>query len=308
MIANKEPMRLDANEYAFFLRELECIKSKTYDTKYKKLKAKTLIPVSTECSGGTTEITWRSYSGVGYAKIIADYAKDFPRVDIFGEENTVKIHAVGGSYGYSIDEIRASQLTGKSLDQRRANMVRRAIEEKIDDIAWTGDPDYNIQGFIDYPGITQYTVPDPGSGTEWVNKTPDEIIVDMSGIVSAVVDTTNGVEAPDTMIMPISQYVYIANTRMTGDSDRTIMKFFMENNPFIKMIDWVVELKGAGASATDKFMVYTKDENNLTFEIPQPFEQFTPQQRGLEFEIMAREKTAGIIVYYPLSVAYGDGI
>lgn len=301
-------MRLDANESAFFQRELEYIKSKTYDTKYKNLKAKMLIPVSTEASNGATEITWRKYTGVGFAKVIADYANDFPRVDIYGEENTVKIKGVGASYGYSIKEIRSSMMTGKSLDQRRSNMARRAVEEKIDDIGWEGDPDYNIQGFIDYPGITEYTVPDPGSGTEWVNKTPDEIIADMSGIITAVVDTTNGVEAPDTMIMPIAQYILITDTRMTGDSNRTILKFFMENNPFIKMIDWVVELKAAGAGGTDRFMVYPKDENNLTFEIPQPFEQFAPQQKGMEFEIMTQEETAGVIVYYPLSVAFGDGI
>lgn len=308
MDKNRDPFRLDANESVFFKRELEYIKTKSYDTKYKELKSFALIPISTEAPSGASEITYRKYSGVGFAKFISDYAIDFPRVDIFGEEVTTKIYPIGDSYGYSIKEIRRSQQTGKRLDQRRAAMARRGMDQKIDKVAWFGDTTRGINGFIDYPGITQYTVPAGVGGVEWEDKTPDEIVADLSGIVTSVIDTTNGVEQPDTMLMPIEQYNYIANTRMTGNTDKTIMRFFLDNNPFIKMIDWLTELKGAGAGGTDRFMVYKKDPNNLTLEIPQMFEQFTAQQKGMEFEIPCHAETAGIIVYYPLSIAFGDGI
>lgn len=302
---------LDANESAFFKRQLEYIKTKTYDEKYKKLKYPDLIPISTEASNGASEITWRSYKGVGFAKIISDYANDFPRVDTIGEEHTIKPRGIGDSYGYSIEEIRRAQFARINLNQRRATMARRAIEEKLNTIAFSGDDDYNLNGLIDYPGITEYTVPNDGTGTSklWSTKTPDQIVRDMAGIVTlGVIDNTNGVEIPDTMVMPIEQYEYIANTRMTDGTDKTIMKFFLENNPHIKNIEWLTELKGAGAGGTDRFMVYTKDPNNLTFEIPQMFEQFSPQQKGMEFQVPCHAKTGGVIIYYPLSVAFGDGI
>lgn len=304
----KNPMRLDANESAFFKRQLEYIKTRTYDTKYKALKAFTLIPISTEAPAGATEITYRKFTGVGFAKIISDYANDFPRVDAYGEEVTAKVRSIGDSYGYSIEEIRRSQMAGTNLDQRRANMARRAMDEKINDIAWNGDDDYGLQGLIDYPGITEYTVPDPGSGTEWSNKTPDQIVTDLAGIVTAVISPTNGLETPDTMIMPIDQYMLLVNTRMTDGNDKTILTYFMDNNPFINQIDWVVELAGAGAAGADRFMVYPKSDMNLTLEIPQPFEQFPAQQRKMEFEIPCHSKCGGVLVYYPLSIAYGDGI
>lgn len=306
----KDPYRLDANESAFFTRQLEHIKSRTYDTKYKNLKAKQLIPVSTEAHNGATQVTYRKYSGVGFAKIIANYASDFPRVDIYGEEVSAKVRSIGDSYGYNIKEIRSAQMAGINLEQRKSNMARRAIEEKADDVAWNGDSEYNLQGFIDYPGITEYTVPNDGTGSskEWADKSPDQINRDMNGLANSVVDTTNGVEVPDTLLIPIAQYTLIASTRMTDGNDKTILTFFMENNPFIKMVDWVVELKEAGAGGTDRMMCYTRDEEHLTLEIPQMFEQFPPQQRGLEFEIPCQEETAGVLVYYPLSIAFGDGI
>lgn len=307
---SKDVMKLDANESAFFKRQLEYIKSQTYDTKYKNLKATTLIPVSTEAPNGADSITFRRFSKVGFAKIVSDYANDFPRVDVYGEEQQSPVHSIGASYGYSIKEIRRAQMAGLNLNQRRADTARRAIEEEIDSIAWDGDSDYGLNGLIDYPGITEYTVPADGTGSVklWSAKTPDKIVRDVTGMVDAIVDTTNGREAPDTLLLPITQYLYIANTRMTDGNDKTIMTYIMDNNPFINTIEWVVELAGAGAGATDRMMLYTRSPNNLTLEIPQPFEQFSPQQKGMEYEVPVHAETGGVIVYYPLSVCYGDGI
>lgn len=307
---SKNPIRLDANESAFFTRQLEYIKSQTYDTKYKMLKATTLLPVSTEAPTGAEFITFRSFSKIGFAKIIQDYANDFPRVDVYAEEKMAKCKGIGASYGYSIEEIRRAQMAQLTLDQRRAEAARRACDEKVDSIGWNGDSETGLQGFIDYPGITEYTIPADGSlsSKTWASKTPDQIVRDVTGLVNAVVDTTNGREAPDTMILPISQFMLLANTRLAYGTDKTIMTFILENSPFLKQIDWVVELKAAGASSTDRVMVYTKNPMNVTFEIPQPFEQFPPQQKGMEFEIPCHTKTGGVIVYYPLSIAYGDGI
>lgn len=302
--------KLDANESAFFKRQLEFIKSQTYDTKYKELKATLLIPVSTEAPNGADTITFRRFSKVGFAKIVADYANDFPRVDIFGEEVQVPVRSIGDSYGYSIKEIRRAQMAGLNLNQRRAETARRAIDEKINDVAFSGDTDYNLQGLIDYPGTTEYTIPADGTGSSklWSTKTPDQIVRDVTGLLDAIVDPTNGREAPDTLLLPITQFLLIANTRMTDGNDKTIMTYIKQNNPFINTIEWITELKSAGASSTDRMMMYTRDPRNLTLEIPQPFEQFTPQQKGMEFEVPCHAETGGVIVYYPLSIAFGDGI
>jgi hypothetical protein len=301
---------LDAGESAFFKRELEYVKARSYNTKYKELKAFRLFPVSTEVNAGATEITYRKYTNVGVAKIIADYAHDFPRVDCFGEEVTRKIKGIGDSYGYSIKEIRSSQMTGKRLDQQRAEAARRASDETINTVAFNGHVNSNIPGFINYPGITEYTIPADGTGSSklWSTKTPDQIIRDLTGMINAVVEPTNGREAPDTLLLPIQQYLFLANTRMSGTTDKTILRYFLDNNPYIKTVDWVVELNGAGVGAADRMMVYAKDDMHLTLEIPQPYEQFDPQQKGMEFEIPCHAETAGVIVYYVASVAFGDGL
>lgn len=303
-------VKLDANESAFFTRQLEYVKKRTYDTKYKNLKASMLIPVSTEAESGADTIVYQSYSKVGFAKIISDYAKDFPRVDVYGTEASAKIRSVGDSYGYSIKEIRRSQKANKELDSRRAAAARRAMDEKLDSIAWNGDDEYGINGLIDYPGITEYTVVAGASTTKvWADKTPDEIVFDISDIINTgVVVPTKGREVPDTLILPLSRYNLIATTRMTDGDSKTILQFVMETNPYLNKIEWVNELETAGASSTARMMTYVRDPEHLTLEVPQPFEQFPAQWSGMEAEIPCHMETAGVIVYYPLSIAYGDGI
>ena len=314
--------RLDANESAFFLRQIEYIKAKTYDVKYKELKAFDLIPISNEAPSGTPQITWRQYVGVGFAKIIADYANDFPRVDTYGNETTTLVRGIGASYGYSIVEIRRAAIANVPLDQKKANFARRAIEQVINSIAWSGLTPYSINGLVNYPGITAATIPADGTGTStlWTTKTPDQIIRDLNNLITAVVATTRGREMPTTLLLPIENYLYISNTRMGLPSDKTILSYFLDaqrDAGSIRKVDWLPdELKNVGVSgnipsggtASSRMLAYVQDEDHLTLEIPQPFEQFPSDQEGMEFEIACHAETAGVLVYYPLSIAYGDGI
>jgi len=303
--------RLDAGESAFFMRELEYIKSVTYDVKYKPLKALLLFPTSTEANTGATQITWRQFSLVGNAKIVADYGNDFPKADTYAVENPYKIKSIGMGYGYTIQEIRESMFSGKRLDQRRAAAARRAIDQLINQICLIGSADDGIFGLINFPGIGSYSVPADGTGSSalWSAKTGDQINRDITGMINAVFNATNGVEYPDTLLLPVKQYTYAATTRMTQFTDRTILEFLLMSSPFIKTVDWLPnELSGAGALGSDRMMIMARDDMHMSLEIPQPFEQFDPQQHGLEFDVPCHARTAGLLIYYPQSVAYGDGI
>lgn len=300
---------LDANEHVFFDRELEYVKSKTFDIKHKQLKATQLIPVSTETPAGTETITFRRFDEVGQAKVIADYSKDFPRVDVYGTEESVKVKSLGDSYGYSIKEIRRSQKAGTKLETRRASAARKAIDTLIDNLAWKGLASHNIQGFINYPGIQELTVPNGAGGAKtWASKTPEEVVADIKAALTQVMETTNGLEVPDTLILPIEQYNHLAFTAYGDDKSQTIMKYVLDNFPQLKKIDWVADLKGAGAAGVDRGMMYVRDADHITLEIPMMFEQFNPQQKGMEFEIPCHAETAGVINYYPLATIFFDGI
>jgi hypothetical protein len=309
-MADKKPVNhLDANESVFFKRQLEFVKGRTYDEKLADLKYQMVLPVSAECPEGANEITWRSFSGVGLARIVSDYAKDFPRTDIGGEEHTVKVKYVGSSYAYSLLEIRRAAYAGADLTSKRALMARRAVEEKLNSLAWDGDVKAGVQGFIKYPGTTEYTVPTTGTGTTktWSTKTAAQILTDLNGLKNAVMIGTSGKETINQILLPIAQYDLIKNTLIGTASDTTVYEFFVRNNPGIA-IDWVRELDGAGTLATDMMIGYRKDAEHLTFEVPNAFEQLDEEHEGLSYEVPCMASCAGVIVYYPQSIAWGEGI
>lgn len=305
----KNEMRLDGMEQVFFDEQLALIKARTYDVRHKSLKALTLLPVSTEQDPGAEHIIWRSFDQVGIAKLVSDYANDYPRVDIGGEEHTSPIKEIGASYGYSIKEIRRAQKAGISLDAKKAEACRRAIDEKQDSIAWKGDAKGKLPGFFNHPGITEYVAPNGAGGSKtWASKTADEIVADFAAIISTAPESTNGIEQPDTVIMPLSLYNKLQNMPYGSNRDKTILGFIRENYPQITRIDWVQDLVGAGAGNTSRVMAYARDPMKVEVQIPQRFEQMPPQLTGKAYDIICSQSTGGTLVYYPQSVVFCDGL
>ena len=302
--------KLDGNESISFKRQLEHVMARSFDIKYRELKGLSLFPISNEAGPAATEITWRSWDKVGTAKMISDYATDFPRVDIYGTEQSIKNKGMGASYSYSIEEIRRAQMAGVPLEAKRAAMAREVIERKHDAIVWNGDTETGLKGFIAYPGISEYTVPATGTGTTktWSTKTSDQILTDLNGIVDGIISATNGIETPDTMLMPLESYRLIAQKRLSDYTDKTVLQYFLENNPYINRIEWVVELNTAGAGSTKRFMVYKNDPMHLEYHMPLPFEMYEADKKGMEYQIPCYSKSVGMVIYYPASVAFGDGI
>jgi hypothetical protein len=314
MVTKIQSVHLDANETFFFARELEYIKSKSYDIEFPEMKAFKLLPISTEAGEGATAITYAQFEEVGMARFIESYSDDLPRADIRGKEYTTPVRSIGSSYGYTVQEIRAAIFVGRSLTQRQANAARRANDQFVNKTAWFGNNLYNTLGMLNNANIPIGTVLNDGTGstTQWVNKTPDQILYDMNTLVNTINTVTKGVEVPNTLILPIAQYTLIASTPRSTVSDTTILEYFIQNNPFITTVDWVPELAGAGPVvddvATDVMIAYDKNPDKLTMEIPMPFTQYPPQERGLEFVVPCESRYGGIITYYPLSISIGYGI
>lgn len=313
-------VNLDANETAFFARELEHIKANTYDVKFPNLKATSLIPVSTEAGSGAETITYQQFTDVGLMKVIANYADDLPRADIKGKEFSTPVRSLGGSYGYNVQEIRAANQAGRSLTSRKASSLRKANDQSVNRIAWRARVDDGIngglQGLFYNPNITSSTVQTGATSGKvlWEEKLPDEIVKDMMDLIDDPRTLTKGVEDPNQILVPLKQWGIISGTRMSSGTDTTILQFFLKNRPGV-MVDWLNECAALdpipstlAAGPTDIAISYVKDPLNLTLEIPQPFEQFPVQERNLEFVIPAHSRIGGVIVYYPLAVDLIEGI
>lgn len=304
---------MDADGAFFFQRQLEHIKAKSYDVRYAELKARQLFPVSNEGGRGITSITYRTYDQAGAAKIINAYADDLPRADVAGKESTIPVRSVGISYGYNLDEIQSSQLTGAGLDQRRANAAVRSVEQTTNDVAFFGDDDSGLPGLFNNPNIPSGSVVNPGSGTAWVNKTPDEILFDINDLFADIFETTKMVEQGNTLLLPPAQWSYIMSTPRATNSDTTIAQYVAQNSPYLTSIDDIIPVNECLAAnnaeiTNDAMVAYDRSPEKLQLEIPVELEMLPVQQKNLEFVIPGRSRLAGLNIYYPLSLAIAEGI
>ncbi|MCD8201916.1 MAG: DUF2184 domain-containing protein [Clostridia bacterium] len=312
-------VRYDGGEMGsvFFARQLDYIKKKTYDVQYAELNAFKCFPVSSDANEGANRIVYQTYDMTGEANIIKDYADDLPRADVQGKESSVAIKSIGESYVYSVQEMRAARYQGIPLDAKKGTSARKAIDRKINRIAWAGDSEYELYGILSpEQEIPLYAVPEGTSGyTDWRHKTPDEILDDINGMVAAVSYLTHNVEKPDTLLVPADVFIYLSTTRIPNTEAITILTFLQRNNPYIKSIEGIDELSSNSpdtnpyaADGKAVALLYTKDPDKLTLEIPMMFYQHPVQPQNLTMKVLCEARVAGVLVYYPMSAMIAVGI
>lgn len=298
-------LHLDAAESAFFDRQLEWIKTRTFDIKFPNLKSRMLIPTSGEANPGAVTVTYRQFEEFGQAKIGSDHATDAPRVDINGEEFTRPVRPVQASYGYTQKEVKSAAMAGFNLNPRRASACRKAIERLMDEVAAIGAPLYGIAtGALNNASVTV----DASAGSWLTPATPATIILEITTMWNGIVNDTNGIETADTLVLPPREWAHIAVTPRGDDNDTTILKFLAANMPDLTAIESWHRLTTAGAAGVRRAWMYKRSPDILENEIVQEFEQLPPQLDGFQIIINCWAQTAGVGVYYPLSMRYLDGI
>ncbi len=301
-------IRIDAGETAALARQLEFIYAQTYDVKYAELKARRFIPIDTSVDAGAEFFTYRQWDMLGMAKLIANYADDLPRVDALAKEFVAPIKSLGASYGFSIQDMRRAAMSGSQLDARRARAARRAHEQSFDDIMAFGNADAGLEGFTNNANVP---IVAPPTGA-WIGGavSPLLMIADLNALVNSIIIATLETFIPNTLLLSNLAFQRINSTPMstTGDADKTVLRFFLDNNPYITDIDQWNKLNAAGAGGVSRAVCYMRSNEVLEGVEPQPFEQFPPQARNLEFVIPTHSRIGGVRVMYPLAMAYMDDL
>lgn len=320
-LASNEHMRFDSAEDAsvFFARELDYVKARSYDKLYPEFTALELLPASSEINPGAETATYYSYDKTGFAKIISNYATDLPRADVKGKPTTAVIKSLGDSYGYSIQEMRASRMAGKSLDTRKAESARYQIDYLNNKIAWMGDEETGLRGLLSADNDIPLYVPANGAkGTaKWADKTEDEILADITGMMTQMARVTKKVEKPDTIALPSEAYIILQNRRIES-TDSNLLSYIQNN---IKDITNIVSCPELDPDSTDTnpyaaddgtgkgvMILFKNSPDKLTLENPLPFTQYPVQTEGLEMVVNCEARTAGVMIYYPMSLLIATGI
>lgn len=196
----------------------------------------------------------------------------------------------------------------QAMDATEANA------READTIAWSGSSEHGINGFLNYPGLTAATIPNDGTGASktWASKTGEQILRDAANMIKAVTVTTNGIEKPNTLLLPLSVYIDIGTRVMSASngSNITILAMLKENlkKLGVETIEGLPELETAGASGVGRAFIYTKNPRKVEQHMPLMLDVTAPQPDGLQWNSFYETRYAGTTFYYILSAAYGDGV
>ena len=288
----------------FLERQLEYIRPQVFETQYADIKYPTILPVTSEAGPGAQTFTYRIMDSTGEFRLIADAADDLPRADISQVEKSINIRSIGGSFGYTVQELRAAQMANIALEQRRAAAVRRAYEEKVESIALFGESSVSLAGFfnnatVDVVAADRWFTGSTASGTA------QDMLELLNYGVTAIINGSKMKETPDTILMAWEDYNKVSTTRNSDSSDVTVLEYFLRTNPYIRNVEPINQLDADNSELnTNRMVVYKRDPEKVQLHIPQPLELFPPQQRGLEFIVPAHARVGGVALYYPKSVIY----
>lgn len=298
--------RFDADATHHLARQLEHVRSQTYDIKFPELKFRQLIPVDSSVSPAANTVTYRQWEMFGAAAIVSNYADDSPRVDLLVEEFSGTVRSLADSYGYSIQDLRAASASGISLPAEKANTARRGMEQTMDQLSAFGDAAYNLPGFLNFANVPIVAV--PNGNWPALLATPGLILEDLNHVPTQIRVLTNTVHSGDTTILDTASFDLVATTPLdpANGSNITVASAFIMNNPYIKDLDQWYRLDTAGPASTPRMMNYERRPENVQVVIPLEFEQFAPQERNLEFVINCHARHGGVEWRYPLSAAYTD--
>ena len=321
MNSERKMFRFDSVDAAavFMARELDFVKSKSYDKQYPQFTALSTFPVNSDANPGAESITFYTYDMEGLAKIIDNYSTDLPRADVNGTPHSVPVKTLGVSYGYSNQEMRASRMSGKSLDARKAESARFQIDNATNKIAWAGDAKNGLLGVLstgqNIP-VKTLTAGATSGKIKWIDKTADEIVADVTEMYAQVSRATKDVERPDTLVLPTEVYTALSLKRL-GDTEATVLSYIQDHAPYLKEIISAAELNSdsvetnpyaAGTNGQAVALLFTNDPDKIEVNIPMAYTQNPAQPRNLETLIPCESRVAGTIVFYPLSALIVVGV
>lgn len=273
-----------------------------------------IIPVDYSANPWATSVTFYSMEGVGQAAWFNANSYDIPNADVKRSQFQTPVFMAAAGYEYNIEEVSQASMLGMNLTSDKAFYARRAFEEFTENIAFNGDVTKGFSGIINYPTVTATAVT---GGTWQANVTAgtiQNIITQINVALASIVTGTNTVSYADTILLPVAQYLLLANTPLNAVNSMSLLEWIMRYNSTTAStgrpitIRMMRQLDNAGAGGTDRMVVYRRSPDVLKMHIPMPLRFFAPQQIALTFKVPGIFRLGGLDVRRPLEVAYWDGI
>lgn len=313
-MATQRSSRMDAQDSYFLSNQLQSFDPTTYYHLVPGVVGRKLIPAVPGVSPNMPVYKFKMARLRGQTKLGGPHTKGQPTVSVVRTEETQAIKVIEDSIAYSIDELRAARESNQNLPQDNQLAAVTGVEQKIDLMLALGD---TLSGI---PGIANNTnIASTNGAALWLSAaTPDQIIADVTSIISLTQDALKQGQLPGSelpffdqfsLYLPVKHLTKIMTTRLGATNDITIYKFITDNFAMLKSIRPWWRLDTANGGNPMAVLVPALDNGQMNpfaggALLPLDFEMLPEQYDGRDITIPCAGKCGGVVVRHPVAFRY----
>jgi hypothetical protein len=304
--------------YNFVVNQTTMIETQVVKIQYPDVQYPDLVPVDTMAGNEWVKsITYFSADMMGRAEWFHHTALDVPLAELTRDkfERGIEMAAIG--YRWTIEEVATAINTpGLNLTADKASACRRAYEEFVDNTALRGSVPKNMEGLMNSTQIVATTAPADGTsgGTEFADKTNEQVIRDINGALTGIAAGTNWLFYADTVCLPPEVLMGLAG-RIIQYTSITLLEWIKTYNVLTVQtgrpltIAGVRGLEKAGLGGISRMVAYRRDPQVLKMWIPMPHKFLPVWQRGpMVFDVPGIFRLGGVEFRLPAAARYLDGV
>jgi len=268
-------------------------------------------------SVASVDVTYAS-TGDGEDNLLFEAANDIPVIQADMSKSVARTFNFAEYMSFSSLEQEKMNQVGRDPETFLNKGIRLHCDKTVDRNVYTGFTKTQSTGLCNSPGITRASaVPHTAGGTDtqWANKTADEILNDINTAISALwKDNDCSSDAlPNHILVPTEQFGSLVTRKVSDDSERSILTYILENNLstqqggelIISPCKWC---SAAGASGTDRMVVYMNRVDRICFNLTQPLRRMATEYAEMRIKIPYIAQFSEVRFLYPSTVRYLDGI
>ena len=290
-----------------------------------------------------TVSTFASTGGLGVGQNIGNgkswigrNANQVPRSSVDIQKIAYPLTPWGNELAFTIFELESAAKLGRPIDQQRFESLQLKHQMDIDEQVYIGDTSLGLNGLVNHGLVnalgTKTNVATGVSGsTNWLKKTPDEILLDINNMLVSVWTASAWAVISNKVLLPPAQFGYLATEKVSQAGNVSILQYVLENNLYtrsegkeldIKPCKWLAGATGdpgissgnssliataLGNGGLDRAVVYEQNKERVRF--PMTLLSRTPvQYDSIYHKSTYFCKLGAVEVVYPETIGYFDGI
>lgn len=243
--------------------------------------------------------------------LIGDKTTDVDTVDVEFADRRSPIVAWGKGVTYTQRELEICSRLNIDVDTQKLRVLRQNADQTLQKVAFVGHGrDKRIKGLLNGTGIAAKPIKVAKTFEAMTGDEAASCVVDM---FKTVLESTKLIAAPDTMALPMMDFVELAVKPRGEGRDTSVLEYVREK--LKAAAGKSVEIKGipltyadkAGAGGKKRAIAYINSPQHVVFDIPVPPDLLDTRQKGLlAWQTGMRMDFGGVSFLEPQSAVYAD--